>query len=92
MGRKFYNFKNNKEIFEMENKICLYMNSKDNSYYKKDRLKRSFSSLSGQKMAGRWTKDEHKCFLEALKLYGKNWKKVEEHVGTRTGAQIRSHA
>ena len=43
-------------------------------------------------MSGRWTKDEHKSFLEALKLYGKNWKKVEEHVGTRTGAQIRSHA
>ncbi len=28
----------------------------------------------------------------ALSLYGKNWKLVEEFVGTRTGAQIRSHA
>jgi SHAQKYF class myb-like DNA-binding protein len=37
-------------------------------------------------MSGRWTKEEHKSFLEALKLFGKNWKKVEEHVGTRTGA------
>jgi Myb-like DNA-binding domain len=27
-----------------------------------------------------------------LKLYGKDWKKVEDHIGTRTGAQIRSHA
>ena len=41
---------------------------------------------------GRWTNDEHQSFLIGLKLYGKNWKKVEEHVGTRTGAQIRSHA
>lgn len=24
--------------------------------------------------------------------FGKNWKKVEELVGTRTGAQVRSHA
>ena len=24
--------------------------------------------------------------------FGKNWKKVEEHIGTRSGAQIRSHA
>jgi SHAQKYF class myb-like DNA-binding protein len=31
-------------------------------------------------------------FVEALNLYGKNWKKVEEHVGSRSGAQIRSHA
>ena len=31
-------------------------------------------------------------FIEALNLYGKNWKKVEEHVASRSGAQIRSHA
>ena len=27
-----------------------------------------------------------------LKLYGKSWKKVEKHIGSRCGAQIRSHA
>ena len=26
---------------------------------------------------GRWTKDEHFRFLEALKLYGKEWRKVQ---------------
>jgi hypothetical protein len=26
--------------------------------------------------SGRWSKLEHCRFLEALKLYGKNWKKV----------------
>jgi len=31
-------------------------------------------------------------FLEALKLYGKDWKKVQEFVGTRTTTQARSHA
>lgn len=41
---------------------------------------------------GRWTREEHMMFIEALSIYGKNWKKVEEHIGTRTGAQIRSHA
>ncbi len=35
---------------------------------------------------------EHVRFLEALKLYGKNWKKVEEYVATRTSTQARSHA
>ncbi len=28
----------------------------------------------------------------ALEKFGKNWKQVEEYIGTRTGAQIRSHA
>jgi SHAQKYF class myb-like DNA-binding protein len=41
---------------------------------------------------GRWTKDEHFRFLEALKYFGKEWKKVQEHVGTRTSTQARSHA
>eukprot|EP01017_Pseudomicrothorax_dubius_P049402 TRINITY_DN9183_c0_g2_i1.p1 TRINITY_DN9183_c0_g2~~TRINITY_DN9183_c0_g2_i1.p1 ORF type:complete len:232 (-),score=46.79 TRINITY_DN9183_c0_g2_i1:60-755(-) len=52
----------------------------------------SYSKGKINKSAGRWTKEEHQRFVEALKLYGKNWKKVEEFVGTRTGAQVRSHA
>lgn len=27
-----------------------------------------------------------------LQLYGRNWKKIEEMIGSRTGSQIRSHA
>ncbi|EAR86833.3 Myb-like DNA-binding domain, shaqkyf class protein (macronuclear) [Tetrahymena thermophila SB210] len=49
-------------------------------------------SSSAASQHGRWTKEEHQKFLEGLNIYGKNWKKVEEHIGTRTGAQIRSHA
>jgi SHAQKYF class myb-like DNA-binding protein len=36
--------------------------------------------------AGRWSKEEHKRFVEALKMFGKDWKKVKEYVVTRSGS------
>jgi SHAQKYF class myb-like DNA-binding protein len=50
------------------------------------------SACDNERLNGRWTKEEHQSFVEAIKVHGKNWKKVEEYVGTRSGAQIRSHA
>jgi SHAQKYF class myb-like DNA-binding protein len=41
---------------------------------------------------GRWTKEEHQAFLQGLKVYGREWKKVAKNIPTRSSAQIRSHA
>ena len=49
-------------------------------------------SVEKETNTGRWTRLEHKMFLDALELYGKDWKKVQQHVGTRTTTQARSHA
>ena len=51
------------------------------------------SSSSSKKLStGRWSQQEHALFLEGVKLYGKDWKKVQELVGTRSSTQARSHA
>ncbi|CAI2363498.1 unnamed protein product [Moneuplotes crassus] len=51
--------------------------------------------LSGKKrkkkVIGRWSKEEHDCFVNCLKVHGKDWDKLEEMIPTRSGVQIRSH-
>lgn len=41
---------------------------------------------------GHWSEEEHQKFLDALDLYGKNWKLIQQHVSTRSVTQTRSHA
>ena len=53
--------------------------------------KRAQQPRAGQS-TGRWTPEEHQAFLEGLKIFGREWKKVAERIPTRTSAQIRSHA
>lgn len=69
------------------------------SLMKKKRKNSSSSStntskvdLTGEETIGRWTHDEHRLFLEGIMLYGKDWKKMQPLIKTRTLVQIRTHA
>ncbi|TVU17380.1 hypothetical protein EJB05_33411, partial [Eragrostis curvula] len=40
----------------------------------------------------KWTADEHERFVHALLIFGRDWKTIEQFVGTKAATQIRSHA
>ncbi|KAG0308906.1 hypothetical protein BGZ98_006257 [Dissophora globulifera] len=41
---------------------------------------------------GMYSEKEENAFVEALELFGRNWRSVEDHVATRDSNSIRSHA
>lgn len=53
-----------------------------------------FDQFSVNKMwnNGRWTDQEHLIFLAWVIEFGRDWKKIEFYVQTRSSSQARSHA
>jgi len=39
-----------------------------------------------------WSPEEHQRFVEAVRLYRRDWKQIEKYVGSKNVIQIRSHA
>lgn len=56
---------------------------------KKPRPRKPYTATKTREM---WTTEEHNRMLEGLKLYKRDWAKVTAYVGTRSPAQVRSHA
>jgi len=42
-------------------------------------------------MTGKWSKKEHQKFLEGLRLFGKDWTKIQAYVETREYSNLLSH-
>uniref|UniRef100_D6MKM5 Transcription factor n=1 Tax=Lycoris longituba TaxID=272140 RepID=D6MKM5_9ASPA len=43
------------------------------------------------KMRDRWSEEEHERFLDGLLLFGREWKKIEDFVGTKTVIQVQKN-
>ena len=61
---------------------------RDNS----NKTMKSSDATEGEETRGRWTPEEHRLFLEGVMLYGKDWKKMQPLIRTRSLVQIRTHA
>ncbi|CAG9314553.1 unnamed protein product [Blepharisma stoltei] len=46
----------------------------------------------GEGNTGQWTPREKEAFVEAIKLFGNDSRRISQYVSTRTPAQVRSHA
>lgn len=64
-----------------------------NSFLQKKKIStRKRKNLTNTPLNGRWDREEHRRFCEAILKFSNDWKKIQEYVSTRSGTQIRSHA
>ena len=85
---------NNSNIIKINSCINFDSNRKNENIELIRKETNSSSSVeSGIKFnVGRWTKEERYIFLEGMRDYGNDWKKLEQIMKTRSRSQIRSHA
>lgn len=77
-------------VIEKFNDMPQKENFTNESKYKK---KKKLVTISGDSYkSGRWSHEEHQKFVEAIFIYGNDWKIVQKHICTRTSTQARSHA
>ena len=78
----------------IQNEINFSLNTVS-PYQEQHNICHSYLSSSSYKTlinTGRWNQEEHKKFIEALFIYGNEWKKVQKYIQSRTATQSRSHA
>ena len=67
----------------LTNKNMLQINSNSNAITLRKKMRLN---------SGRWKQIEHEKFLEAIIMYGNDWKCVDKFIKTRSSTQARSHA
>lgn len=101
--KNFYYEKTHNQNYLNDNKNFVDSSANESDYLLKKRNReesdsRSFSDQALQNQretefnSGRWTQEEHEKFLEALLMYGNEWRKVQNYISTRSSTQARSHA
>ena len=72
------------EAIRMMDEECLGVSAMSGGNSGKDRKPYTLT-----KQRERWSHVEHAKFEDALKLFHRDWKKIEEHVQTKTIVQVR---
>lgn len=91
----FTNFSSNKFIVKSQSRSILisspeiYSSSCEQPY--SSSIKKTNRSARPS-TAGRWKSEEHQLFLQGVQLYGREWKKMQPLIKTRSIVQIRTHA
>ena len=89
-----------KNEFKQDSKVEMIKNqySKPEIKFNQKKRKKEISVINynilseGDNRIGRWTKEEHRKFIDAICKFGNEWKKVQQYIKTRSSTQARSHA
>ena len=81
------------DFIDKQKEIKHKLNENNTTKNKKKKKNKIISNDSEEDInEGRWGPDEHMRFIEAINIYGNEWKEVQKYVATRSSNQVRSHA
>ena len=71
----------------------LIISKKKTNFYLQKKKNRKLKTINNTNSSnGRWSKEEHNKFIEAIIKFGNDWKKIQKYIPSRTSTQARSHA